>query len=225
MRKTLHNPFAVTIAALAVLFAVVGGASAQFGTPSDAGGPVGNAGDVVTRLAAVPAVQAQAFGDLRKPAAASVSSAVREQIATGPDVVRAYGLDLAQVRSVGAGGRSFYLAPARNGLCLFLEDGTSVCNGHLGDVTRYGISVAVVPPGSGPAGPNMKSPIGPGDITTFGVVPDGVTQVVGSTTSGKDVDATINGNAYVLVTDAPVLKTTFRSVSSSWTTPDPPAAP
>jgi hypothetical protein len=207
MRFYKRTPFLATAASVAVL-AVAAVADAQFAT-SDPQSP--SAPPAASGLASVPAKQAQAFGVLRQSPVApeDVTSAVRQQIATGPEELRGFGLDLAQVRAVSPSGRRFYVAPTKKGVCLFLEDATTACTQDIAWIAKYGFQLSQVPAGTG-------------QIVTYGIVGDGVTSVVGHTTAGQDVSATIEGNAYVMVTDAKIDVTQFGSARSSWTTADAP---
>jgi len=221
MKFYKRMPFLV-MAALMVALAAVSVASAGF-TTSKSSDPV-SLPDASPGLASVPADQAQAFGVLRQPAAApdEVTPAVQGEIATGSAMVRGYGLDLAQVRAVSPAGRRFYVAPSKKGICLFLEDGTAACTQAVAWIAKYGFQFSVVPPAAGKAGPDLRDTAGPGEIVTYGIVGDGVTAVVGHTTSGENVPATIDGNAYVIVTDSKVDVTQFSTATSSWTTADAP---
>jgi hypothetical protein len=220
MRFDKRSPLLAMAAVLVAALVVVGVASAGFGRSGPLGPPV-LTGVPEGGLAAVPAEQAEAFGALRSPAtpATAVAPAVKAQIATGPDGIRAFGPDLAQARALTAAGRRFYLVPAQKGICLFLEDGSSACTEHIDGVARYGLALALVPPGAGRVGPGTN-PIGAGEIVTSGVIGDSVTAVVGHTVSGEEVAATVNGNAYVLVTDEPVAETEFRTPDASWSSAD-----
>jgi hypothetical protein len=222
MRFHKRTPFLAT--ALLAVLAVAAVANAQFvtsGSPDAVSMPNASPG-----LASVPADQAQAFGVLRQPAAApaDIASAVQDQIATGPDAIAGFGLDLAQVRAVSPAGRRFYVAPAKKGICLFLEDGRSACTQAVDWIAKYGFHFSIVPPPAGKAGPAMGATYGPGEIVTYGIIGDGVTDVVGHTVSGANVKATITGNAYVIVTDSPVDVTQFSNATSSWTTAGAPKA-
>jgi hypothetical protein len=208
------RPMSAAIAASVAALAVAGVARAGF---SDAGAPSAGVKDVTpvafVPLASVPAEQANLFGALRQPAAAAIPAAVRAQFVSGAPGIATVGADVAQARSVSAGGRSFYVVPGSKGICLVLEDGVSACSDDLAAVARNGLSVAEIPPASGPV-KGMDDPVGPGTVITYGLVPDGTTGVAAAVKGGDAPKAEMTGNAYVIETDAPLVSATLEQATS-----------
>jgi hypothetical protein len=202
----------VFAALLAALLALAVGGVASAAALLDDGAPDVKANDVtpvaIAPLVAVPAEQARLFDVLRQPAATAVPAEVRAQFANGGPGVSAVGADIAQARSVTVGGRSFYIVPGSKGICLVLPDGGNACTDDLGKVARTGLALAVVPPAPGPV-KDMNDPVGPGTVVTYGLVPDGITGVAATAESGGSVKAEINGNAYVIKSDSPLVSGSF----------------
>ena len=209
---TIRNPSKPTTVALAATIAALAVAGVSSAALLDDGasapGPAGVAPVASAPLTSVPEDQARVFGVLRRPAATSVPAEVRAQFVPGAPGLSNVGADLAQARSVTAGGRTFYVVPGSKGICLVLPDGGSVCSADLPAVARNGLSVSVVPPAPGPV-KDMGSTIGPGTIVTYGLAPDDVTDVVGTQEAGASVKAQTHDNAYILESDGPLITATF----------------
>jgi hypothetical protein len=158
------------------------------------------------------------FGALRAPAVdpTRVAPVVRSQLATA-EVAREFGLALGSVRRVGTSDHPFYLVPGSRGLCLFLDDGTSVCSANLDALKRNGLSFSMVPAPSGRITDGMNT-IGSGTITTYGIAPDGVASIDALTSDGQDVPAMMGLGAYTLQTDHPITTMSLHSAKATWQT-------
>lgn len=201
---------AALAAALAVAVAVV---AVSFASSTSSSAPP-------TRVPAASPVsiraQTAAFGALRGPAASpdDLPFGLRAQL-SAPD--QDVGVSLLDVHAVHAGGREFYVGAGDQGLCIFLDDGGSVCSPNIESLKRNGLSFSVVPPAPGRVSPDMNI-IGPGTITTYGIAPDGVASIDALTSDGRVVSADLSQGAYVINSAKPVTKMSFHSANATWQT-------
>jgi hypothetical protein len=147
------------------------------------------------------------FASLRQAPSRSIPEAVGRAIAFMPSSPGGLVIDPSQVHRADVAGRSFYIASTADGLCVFNAEGSSGCSKDLAAIARFGLGLQEVPPIPGRVDPvhpeNNAAPSGP--TTVYGVAPDGVGSVAATMTNGVEVDAVVKGNAFVMVTDHPVI--------------------
>jgi hypothetical protein len=214
MNKKIRKSW-IALMAIVLLAGVVTGGSAALGSSP---APVLASAPPVTQALPAGALTSM-FGALRTPAAsvADIPSVVQGQF-TRSDPIRRFGIDLADLHTVGPPDHQFYVGSGPGGLCVILPDpdGSSFCTADLAGLRKLGVEMQEVPPSTG-AGTDDVRPIDPGaSIVTYGIAPDGVTSVQGQTSSGNTANTALANNAYVLVTKTPVWRLTFHTSSGSW---------
>jgi hypothetical protein len=155
----------------------------------------------------VDAGPAALFATLKEVPDRSIPAAVGREITFMPTSPAGFAIDPSQVHARSVAGHDLYVAPMTDGLCVFIKDGSSVCSRDLDQIGENGLWLAVVPPVPGridPANPPTGL-VGSGVTTIYGVVPDGVHAVVVTTATGGHVTSSVEDNAFVVVTDRPVV--------------------
>jgi hypothetical protein len=160
----------------------------------------------------VPAVQLAAFRALKAPPVRELPTTISRRLRTDPHYAE-LGIDGSQARRVGEAAAPFYLIPGKDGICIVLPDGGSACvnadslsQAGLAQVAATGLSVDLVDAATNPDG--SISPAG-GPATSFGVVPNGFTQVTATTLAGRTFSTNITNNSYVLKADGPIVSRTY----------------
>jgi hypothetical protein len=152
------------------------------------------------------------FASLRQRPSGSVPAAVGRAIAFMPSSPGGFAIDPSQVRRTDVSGQAIYVAPMAGGLCVFIADGSSACSEDLDSIAKDGLGLQDVPPIRGPINPmdpaSIAAPSGP--TTLYGIAPDGVDSVAATTTSGAKADATVHDNAFIVVTDHPIVNLELR---------------
>jgi hypothetical protein len=202
---------AASLATLSLAFSATSAAVAGSGSPARSSPLHGR----------VPAAQLAIFHVLKRPALRKLPRRVSRALAQSP-AAHQMGADPNQARQVGTATKPFYLVPGTQGICLVLSDGGSVCTRNLTWVASYGLEVDVVNPTTNPDGSVNQW----GDVTVFGVAPDGFTAATVTTDSGATVTGAIRNNSYVIHANGPIARTTFTGPGRDpVTTPDPIATP
>jgi hypothetical protein len=161
----------------------------------------------------VPAWLTAAFGVLKAPPVGELPTVITRSLGTSP-AHQDLGVDESQARGLGGSSTPFYLIPAKAGFCLVTSDGGSACVDATGltaagraQLAAKGLSIDLVGPATNADG--SINPVG-GPATSYGVVPDGFTQVIATTASGHTAAAAITDNGYVLTADAgPIVSRTY----------------
>lgn len=160
---------------------------------------------------ASPRDPAEVFGTLRRSPARSIPGDMSRAIALMPSLHAKIAVDPSEVRRSDVASHTMYLAPIEDGLCIFIADGSSVCSQHLEAIAKSGLALELVPPIPGridPVNPPEQPAVGP--VTVYGVAPDGIASVEATTATGEIVTSPVADNAFVIVTDRPVVDIKMR---------------
>jgi hypothetical protein len=151
----------------------------------------------------VPPAQTAIFSALKGPAVHELPPPIVRSLSSGKSY-EDLGIDGTQARLLGpfpTPAQPLYLIPGKRGICLFLNDGGSVCTAQLSWVAAYGISVDLVDPPK----VNADGTLGlPTHVISLGAVPDGFTTVTAATIGGRSFTAGVINNGYLMETDGAI---------------------
>ncbi|WP_445149840.1 hypothetical protein [Baekduia sp. Peel2402] len=156
---------------------------------------------------AVPQTQVEAFAAFRKPAADSVPGPIQAFFASpASGRLAEMGVDIRQTRRLAVGDHAFYVTPGTEAICIFGPTGGG-CSKDPDAVAKDGFAVSLTAPQPGNWWEVARTGVGEqpqASMVTYGLVPDGVTEVSAETRSGTTIKAAVRGNAYVLVSGEPL---------------------